>query len=305
VSSVPPPSAPAPPPFSHRPELPDGLPPEHVQPPAAPSPSPSPSDLAAAPWWAPFVAMFVSFAAAFVLVGLAAGAAALGGVEVTGETTPPGILIPGQLLASAAMIAFVWLFARMWVSGVRPSTLGIRPTPFWPAVGWTLLALVTFLVAAALYTAVLGKPPDQTLVDDLRDERSVLVLAGFALMVAVGAPLGEEILFRGFLFGVLREKLPLVGAALIGGTVFGLVHIAGSPVQTLGVLVFLGILFCLLYAKTGSILPGMALHAVNNSIAFIATTKPPEWVWPLVLFGSVAVVVGLSSLAIARERRTA
>ena len=52
-------------------------------------------------------------------------------------------------------------------------------------------------------------------------------------------------------------------------------HATGSPVETLGVLVVLGVLLCLLYWRTGSLLPCIALHALNNGISFVVTTDVP------------------------------
>ena len=71
------------------------------------------------------------------------------------------------------------------------------------------------------------------------------------------------------IFGGLREQLPRVPAALVAGTVFGLLH-AFTGLSAVPPLIALGAIFCLLYEKTGSIVPGILLHMLNNSLALAA-----------------------------------
>jgi membrane protease YdiL (CAAX protease family) len=78
------------------------------------------------------------------------------------------------------------------------------------------------------------------------------------------APLSEEILFRGVLFGALLRRLSTNHAALISAIVFSVWHaygFAGSLAVGFG-----GYLWAQLYARTGSLLPGMLVHAVLNAI---------------------------------------
>jgi membrane protease YdiL (CAAX protease family) len=70
------------------------------------------------------------------------------------------------------------------------------------------------------------------------------------------------------------------------------VHATGSPVETLGVLVVLGVLLCLLYWRTGSLLPCIALHALNTGISFVVTTDVP-------VGGAIAIVLATSTAAVA------
>jgi membrane protease YdiL (CAAX protease family) len=112
------------------------------------------------------------------------------------------------------------------------------------------------------------------------------------VLLAFIAPLAEEVFFRGFVFGVLREKIGAAWGAIATGVVFGIVHVAGSPIETVGVLIILGILLCVLYLKTGSLLPCIALHAINNAISFAATKSVP---WP----AAILIVVGSTGAAVA------
>jgi membrane protease YdiL (CAAX protease family) len=97
---------------------------------------------------------------------------------------------------------------------------------------------------------------------------------GLIVAVAVIAPIGEEILFRGFLYGALRNRLGTGAAATIAGLMFGCAHLNTTPDswQIVPPLAFFGIAQCLLYERTGSILPCIATHMLMNGIAIgIAT----------------------------------
>ncbi len=88
-------------------------------------------------------------------------------------------------------------------------------------------------------------------------------------MVAIAAPVSEELSFRGFLFGGLRRRLPALAAALISGALFGALHAPGG-IGVVPQLIAFGAILALLYEKTGSIIPGMLLHVLNNSIGLLA-----------------------------------
>ncbi len=86
------------------------------------------------------------------------------------------------------------------------------------------------------------------------------------LGLVVLPPLAEEILFRGFLFTGLRNKLPFWATALIISGLFALAH--GQV--NVGLDVFaLSLVLCFLREKTHSLWPGIMLHALKNGIAFL------------------------------------
>ncbi len=298
--SSPPPSFSHPGPAPLHPELPEG-----VEPSPGPESGPRRRGLAAVPVWVPFVAMFATFVVASIGSLLIAGILEAAGTDVPPGDPPPGLVIPGSVLQFATLIAFAVLFARIWAGPVRASTFGVRLTPWARALGLAVLVYVTFWVFAAIYSVAIGPGPEQDLVSDLKGERSLPVLIGFALMVGFLAPIAEELFFRGFLFGVLRERIGVGWAAALAGTVFGLVHVAGTPVRTLGVLVVLGVGLCLLYHWTGSLLPCIALHSVHNAFSFVLTKELRWWLAILVILGSAALVLTAMSAVVARDRRTA
>ncbi|HYH91493.1 MAG TPA: CPBP family intramembrane glutamic endopeptidase [Solirubrobacteraceae bacterium] len=293
MTTVPPPSDPPASLHTH-PEVPAGIVP------AERPPEPPAGTLAAVPAWAPLAAMIVAFVVATIAYLLiAAVVEAAGGTVTSGG--PPGLVISATLVQDAALIVAALLFSSMWARGLTPASFGLRPTRLGPAIGWTLLTFVAFWVLTALYISAVGEPDQQELTRDLREEESLAALIGYGVLLAFVAPVAEELFFRGFVFGVLREKIGAAGGAIATGVVFGLVHVAGSPIETVGVLVILGVLLCVLYLQTGSLLPCIALHAINNSISFAVTKELPIPAAILIVLGSTTAAVAVA-VAVMRRR---
>lgn len=139
--------------------------------------------------------------------------------------------------------------------------LGVRR--FRPgALKWMLAAIGAYLVFAAVYAAVFGTPEQE----DIAESFGTLPLQ--VLLIVIAAPVSEEICFRGMLFGGLRTRLPRLAAALISGLIFGGLH-ALTGLSAVPPLIAFGFILALLYEKTGSIVPGIVLHMLNNSVALL------------------------------------
>lgn len=80
----------------------------------------------------------------------------------------------------------------------------------------------------------------------------------------VGAPLAEEILFRGVLFGGLVRRLGLLPAALVSSAVFAVIH--GYALVPSFIIAAYGCIFCFAYARTGSLIPSMIAHGLINLV---------------------------------------
>jgi len=140
---------------------------------------------------------------------------------------------------------------RLGVRGFRPSALK-----------WMLAAIGAYLVVAAIYAALFGSPHQE----DIAESFGPLPVQ--ILLIVVAAPVSEEVCFRGMLFGGLRTRLPRLAAALISALVFGALH-ALTGISAVPPLIAFGFILALLYEKTGSIVPGILLHMLNNSVALL------------------------------------
>jgi CAAX protease family protein len=123
-------------------------------------------------------------------------------------------------------------------------------------------AIGLYLLFVAFYGALIVEPHQEDIAEALGP------IATQVLLIAILAPISEEICFRGMLFGGLRERLPRLAAALVTGVIFGGLH-AFTGITAVPPLIVFGFLLSLLYEKTGSIVPGILLHMLNNSVALL------------------------------------
>jgi membrane protease YdiL (CAAX protease family) len=130
------------------------------------------------------------------------------------------------------------------------------------AFGWMALAFVLYLAFTIFYSLVITEPKQK----DIAESFGPTVVQ--VLLIVIAAPIAEETCFRGMLFGGLREKMPRLAAALLTGLIFGGLH-ALTGVTAVPPLIAFGFVLALLYEKTGSIVPGILLHMLNNSIALL------------------------------------
>lgn len=86
--------------------------------------------------------------------------------------------------------------------------------------------------------------------------------------VVLVAPLFEEWICRGYLFGSLRERYGLRSSCLLSALFFGLIH--GQPVPALNAF-FLGLVLAWVYARTGTLWASILLHAAHNLLAWLLT----------------------------------
>jgi hypothetical protein len=212
----------------------------------------------------------------------------LAGVAAHGA--PPALTLAATFVQDLALIVGSVLVAAAALGGrLRPDALGLRPPArVGRAAGLVLGGYLLFVAVAAGWTSALGITDRENVAIDLgtRDSPVVLVLA--ALLVCVMAPLAEEVFFRGFLFGALRKRgVPL--AALVSGLCFGLAHVASSPIGFLVPLALLGVILALLYERTGSLYPSIALHCLNNAVAF-GVADGRGWLVPAALAGAGLVL---------------
>jgi len=94
-------------------------------------------------------------------------------------------------------------------------------------------------------------------------------LAADGLLMLVLAPLAEEILFRGFIFGALLDRLRPLAAAALSALLFAGAHLAWEPQAFLS-LFCLGLVSAYTYLLTRSLLPSIVLHVGYNA-AILAT----------------------------------
>ena len=222
------------------------------------------------PAWYAGIGFLVALISTLVVVGIVAAA--------TGASTDeenPTFTVVATFLQGLIFIGTAVLFAS-FAGKPRPEHFGLRRSPFWPTVGWAALGLFSFYVLAAIYTAIVQPDAEQTVAQDLGADQGTFGMIAAGFMVICVAPVAEEFFFRGFFYRALRSRYSVLGAALIDGILFGAIHWDFSTTDGLLIippLAALGFMFCLVYERTGSIYPVVALHALNNAIAFGVTVE--------------------------------
>jgi hypothetical protein len=203
-------------------------------------------------------------------------------------------------------IATVFFFARLATRPARPSDLGLSFPSVGSTVKWVAFAVLAYAAFTLAFAAIVHPKSSDDLFHQLGvHKHAVGAATALAILVCVLAPIAEELLFRGFMFGAMvRWGGPWV-AAIVVGILFGAVHVSSAPAILLIQLAALGIIFCIVRWRTGSILPTIALHAINNALAF---SSLEGWTWqaaPLALgAAAMAVAVASSVVLLLRHRRS-
>jgi len=173
--------------------------------------------------------------------------------------------------AAAAALAVLVLLRR----GLHLRDLGWRIPRSLGRLGWLpwlaigVVGAVVALVAAdwlgSLATQLLPNSPN-TQCTSVRDEYGGYVGVAIPLVCMI-APLSEETIFRGFIYGWLRRRLAVLPAVLISAAVFSAAHV----VLVLALPLFgVGIILALLYEYSDSLLPGAIVHGLFNLVGIIA-----------------------------------
>lgn len=216
------------------------------------------------PWWYAFAGFGVGFIGSNIL---ATPVFLLSAAD--GDLTPLGALLSTLILDGALVgtaVGFAWLTARP-----RAWHFGLNKSKFWPSVGWAALGYVAYFAFVVAYGLIVGQPEDQTTPQDVGADEGTFGLITAGVLFVVIAPIGEEIFFRGFFYRALRSSLGMWTAIAVAGGVFGSIHIF-TGIEAVPVLAVFGAVLCFVYERTGSLYPSIALHALNNALAYAATT---------------------------------
>ena len=167
-------------------------------------------------------------------------------------------------------IAIFFILWRMKKRNIPFSSLGsfeIDKKPLFISI----LLLAAFLLVEEFYFYLLGIEMPEAFIEFILSEP---ILLGFISVVVV-APIIEEFLFRGFLYSQLRRSfLRDWGAIAVSSLVWTAIHFQ----YEVGILFFLflfGLFLGYFRIKYNSLLIPVALHAINNLIAFMVTIYFP------------------------------
>ena len=162
----------------------------------------------------------------------------------------------------------------------------LRGHSFWNCLGWRKIQpklgelprnpLIYFGAGCglSLFVAIVSsrmKTPENIPIEEIFRYRHTALL--FMAMAVLVAPLVEETLFRGYLYPLFARSFGIAPGIVVTGVLFGLMHGAqlGWTWALVATLIFVGIVFTLVRARTGSVLASYLMHLGYNSlISFFA-----------------------------------
>ena len=222
---------------------------------------------AAAAGWRLLLALLL-----WVVIGAALGAATILPARLLAETWA----VHHRADLSAALIAeaYIALLAALLLAfggprGLR-DRLGFRYTSATDIAGALLIWLAALVVGAILSAALvplIGQPQSNA-VSLLRQSFDPFFVAVIVPTVCLLAPVCEELLFRGALFGWLRRLLPSPAAIVLTAVLFAGAHLLPTLFPVLFVF---GLGATWVRERTGSTLNSFTMHATQNTFAVLAT----------------------------------
>jgi membrane protease YdiL (CAAX protease family) len=195
----------------------------------------------------------------------------------------PVAVTAGDLVALwVALIGAILWASRRHGTGSLVRDFGLRIEGWWDVAGGALVGLgCQYILIPLVYLPFEQLDPSlrhklsQPAQNDTGDAHTVGALIVLLLFIAVGAPIVEELFFRGLLLRALLGYLGPAGragpviAVIVTGVLFGLAHFEALQ---LGGLALFGVVLGLLAWRTGRLGPGIAAHAAFNAAAVVSVT---------------------------------
>lgn len=205
--------------------------------------------------------------------------------EAADMTKVEPVMLVGQLVLQGMMVGFVILLL-CWRTDVI-DLFGLRWRHWYLApviaglVGFVMLSFSAVLSMAG-YNEWMAKlagveDPSQEVVKMIKENDDPVTLFLMAILACVGAPIAEEVVFRGYIYGAAKRFSNIWYAAVFSGLLFATVHMNMAGMLPLFVL---GVVLAMVYEVTGSLWTPIAAHfafnAANIGLMMLSKVRP-EW----------------------------
>jgi membrane protease YdiL (CAAX protease family) len=191
------------------------------------------------------------------------------------------VLSKPQFAIGSMVVWYALLFLFLYVT-----LTVLRGSPFWRSLGWKMPnatgsghlrspwtyffsgCALSLLVAAI--TAKVQAPEHLPIQDIFKYKNTALLFMAMAVLIA---PLVEETIFRGYLYPLMAKSFGVLPGIVVTGVLFGLMHgyQLGWTLSLVSTLIFVGIIFTFVRARTGTVFASFLLHlGYNSTIAFVA-----------------------------------
>ncbi|MBR5850792.1 MAG: CPBP family intramembrane metalloprotease [Alistipes sp.] len=166
-----------------------------------------------------------------------------------------GAYLAATSFASMLLVSILLVGYRRW--RCAPSiSWGLRPRRFDPRLllwGYLLMAAIGLLLE-----------PLYLLLPEL-DQQVGRGLGSIVALVII-APLFEEFICRGLIYGSLRTRYRMLPSMLLSALFFGVLHL--HPTALINAF-FMGLILAYIYERTATLWSAIALHALNNATAYL------------------------------------
>lgn len=216
------------------------------------------------PLWIATCFLVASFGFGFIVVSLSR---VFGAEELLYSTS-------GSLIFQTAIFLVMLLLIfgpRQVRKTTNKKTLGINRAMTFGDIGLGIAGYIVYFIILVAVTMIITHLIPAYAADQKQDLGFTMLfgaerMIGFFLFVVV-APIVEEVIMRGFLYGKLRQaRMPMWPAALVVSVIFGCLH--GQ--WNVGVDTFiLSMVACYLREITGTIWPGVVIHMTKNAVAYV------------------------------------
>lgn len=174
-----------------------------------------------------------------------------------------------MILTSAVYSVLVlFVFVRKKWCVLSPAYFQSKP---WCVLFWSCLVGVGAIIPESALDEIMPKLPDlvgESMTDIINNDYGYFTICIFA-------PLVEEVVMRGAILRTLLNSMKSRwGAIAISALLFALIHM--NPAQ-MPYAFIAGLFLGWIYSRTGSVLPGIAYHWVNNTIVFVVARMMPQF----------------------------
>jgi membrane protease YdiL (CAAX protease family) len=177
-------------------------------------------------------------------------------------------------MTAALLITITAVFSTLSIAlflGVRWAEVSrawllTRP---WSVLFWSVIAALGLIIPS---TWMMEQLPDLPNIVEQEFDTLLSTRWGY-LTIGLLAPVAEEIVFRGAILKTLLTKYRPWVAIALSALLFSVGHL--NPAQMPHAFL-IGLLLGWMYWRTGSILPGMAYHCANNSVAYVLYNVYPN-----------------------------
>lgn len=218
--------------------------------------------------WRYWDVLVVFFSGVIASVFVAAGVVAAGSDPLA--PIPFSLVFGAQAAASFGM---VWFLSRSRGSGSLAADTGliVRGTDWWGVFAGMGLQIAIALVTAPLLMWLWPDgPPSQGVADVAESSETLVEQLLVLVVVAVGAPIIEEIIFRGMLLSILRRSLSKWPAILISAAVFSAIHLVDpNAIAVVPGLFLLGVALGWAALRRGDLSLAIAMHSGINLLAAV------------------------------------